>query len=171
MSCGPRTAEPGLSPGSRILSCDSGLAVAEVGRVCVVIWRAEVSRARFEAQRVGLEWVVRAHPEGAGFLCLIEAGSPIPGDDMRRASANMISIHRPRLKYVACVLEGDSVRVAATRLVLTAMRQLVTGKIANGFFATPAEAATHMAQHVPIGPEELFVASVEAIRSRLDGSS
>jgi hypothetical protein len=150
-----------------MLSCDGGLAVAKLGSICVVVWRAAVTRERFEAQRVGLEWVVRSHPEGAGFLCLIEGGSPIPDDDMRRASANMISIHRPRLKYVACVMEGDGLRAAAVRLALTAMRQLVTGKVESGFFATTAEAAPHLGLHFPIGSEESFVASVEAIRAQL----
>ena len=156
-------------PATRMLSCGNGVAVAEIGSTCVVIWRASVTRERFETQRVGLESVVRSHPKGAAFLCVIESSSPVPDDDLRRASANMIAIHRPRLRYVACVMEGDGIRVAAVRLALTAMRNLVTGKIDSGFFATTAEAAAPLGKYVPIGGEESFVASVEAIRSCLEG--
>jgi hypothetical protein len=168
MSCGPLAAGAG-APVSRLLSRENGLVVGEIGNVCVVIWRNAVTRERFEAQRVGLECVVHDNPEGAGFLCVIEPSCPIPGDDMRRASADMIAIHRARLKYVACVMEGDGIRMTAVRLALTAMRNLVTGKLPTGFFATTAEAAPQLGEHFAIGSAESLVASVEALRARLDG--
>ncbi len=167
MSCGPLAAGTGI-PVPRLLSRETGLVVGEIGSICVVIWRKAVTRERFEAQRVGLECVVHAHPDGTGFLCVIEAACPIPGDDLRRASAAMIAIHRSRLKYVACVMEGDGIRMAAVRLALMAMRNLVTGKLPTGFFATTAEAATHLGEHFAIGSPESLVASVEALRTRLD---
>jgi hypothetical protein len=165
MSCGPLAAGTG-APVPRLLSRENGLVVGEIGNICVVLWRNAVTRERFEAQRVGLECVVHGNPEGAGFLCLIEAACPIPGDDMRRASADMIAIHRARLKYVACVMEGDGIRMAAVRLALTAMRNLVTGKVTTGFFATTAEAATHLGEYCAIGSPESLVASVEGLRTR-----
>jgi hypothetical protein len=154
-------------PIASLLSYDSGLAVAQIRNVCVVIWRGAVTRGRFEAQRLGLERVVGAHPGDAGFLCVIEGGSPLPDHDLRRASANMISIHRRHLRYVACVMEGDGLRVAVVRTVLTGMRLLVTGRMASGFFATVPEATRHLAEYLPIGPETSFVSSVEAVRARL----
>ena len=168
MSCGPLAAATGL-PVPRLLSRENGLVVGEIGNICVVVWRHAVTRERFEAQRIGLECVVHDHPEGSGFLCVIEASCPIPGDDMRRASADMIAIHRSRLRYVACVMEGDGIRIAAVRLALTAMRNLVTGKLPTGFFATTAEAATHLGEHFATGSAESLVTSVETLRTRFDG--
>jgi hypothetical protein len=155
----PRTAS--------LLSHDDGLAVGEIESVCVAVWRGAVTRGRFEAQRRGLEWVVGRHPEGVGFLCVVERDSPLPDQDLRRASANMIAIHRPHLRYVACVMEGDSMRVAVVRAVLTGMRLRVTGKVASGFFATVPEAAHHLAEHLPIGSETSFASAAETVRASL----
>ncbi len=156
----PRTAS--------LLAHDDGLAVAEIGSVCVAVWRGAVTRGRFEVQRRGLGWVVGRHPEGVGFLCVIERVSPLPDQDLRRASANMIAIHRPYLRYVACVMEGDSIRAAVVRAVLTGMRLLVTGKFTTGFFSAVPEAAHHLGEHLPIGPESSFASAVEAVRASLD---
>jgi len=166
MDHGPAVgADPSSASGAHLLWGDGGLVVAHVGRVCIAVWRAAVTRERFEAQRLGLEQMVRAHPEGAGFLCVVEASSPLPDDDMRRASANMIAIHRPHLTYVACVIEGDSLKTTAVRAVLVGMRLLVTGKVAIGYFATVDEAARHLAQHLPIGSETSFLSTVGAVRA------
>jgi hypothetical protein len=150
---------------------DAGLVVAEIGPVCVVVWRAMVTRQRFEAQRVGLELVVRANPEGAGFLCLVEPTSPVPSLELQRASGNMIAIHRARLKYVACVIEGDSMRAAIVRGVLSGMRLLVTGRIAVGFWGTVGEAARGLSEALPIGAAEPFAECVETVRSLLPTST
>jgi hypothetical protein len=164
MDRGPRGPGDLGGASAEVLWSDEGLVVASLGRVCIAVWRATVTRTRFEAQRVGLEQVVRGHAGGVGFLCVVEATSPIPDDDMRRASANMIAIHRPRLEYVACVIEGESLKIVAVRAVLTTMRHLVTGKVANGYFATVAEAARGLGEHLPIGPEMAFVEAIERVR-------
>jgi hypothetical protein len=158
---------PGRSLESLVLSKDPGLVVAEVGPVCAVVWRSTVTRARFEAQRRGLDHVVRSNPDGAGFLCVIESTSPVPSFDLQRASASMIAIHRPRLTYIGCVIEGDSYRSTVVRSVLTGMRAVITGRIAFGFFATVAEAAAPMAEALPPVTAASLERAVESARSLL----
>jgi hypothetical protein len=121
--------------------------------------------------RHGLEHVVRANAEGAGFLCVVEPTSPVPSLELQRASGNMIAIHRARLKYVACVIEGDSMRAAIVRGVLNGMRLLVTGRIAVGFWGTVGEAAKGLSEALPIGAAEPFAECVETVRSLLPTSS
>jgi hypothetical protein len=155
-----------------ILWKDAGLVVAEIGPVCAVVWRSTVTRDRFEAQRLGLEQVVRANPGGAGFLCVIEPTSPVPNLDMQRASATMIGIQRPRLRYLACVIEGDTMRAKIVRGVLVRMRAMVTGRFSFDFLATAAEAAVPMVEALPAaGSASSFVASVEEARAMLPRAS
>src|SRR5450432_894406 len=87
----------------RVLHCDETCAVAEKGAICIVIWRGNVEKNSFERQRSGLEEVVRRHPEGAGFLCIIEKGAKPPDEERRRASAAMVESHGERLACLGCV--------------------------------------------------------------------
>jgi hypothetical protein len=151
-----------------ILWRDAGLVVTEIGPVCAVVWRSTVTRDRFEAQRLGLEQVVRANPDGAGFLCVIEPTSPVPNLDLQRASGTMIAILRPRLRYVAVAIEGDTMRAVIVRGVLLRMRSLITGRLPYDFFATVKESAVPMVEALPAaGSAESFKASVEEARALL----
>jgi hypothetical protein len=161
---------PGL--GVLVQSQDPGLVVAEIGPVCLALWRSTVTRERFEAQRRGLERVVRAHPGEAGFLCLIEPTSPVPSVELQRASASLIAIHRPRLKFVACVIEGDGLRAFVVRRVLNGMRALVTGRVNYGFYPTVAVAAIELARVFPAcGLPEAIEQGVESARALMGPAS
>jgi hypothetical protein len=152
----------------QVVWCDDGLVMGEIGTISVAIWRGGVTRERFEAQRLGLGRLVAAHPAGIGFLCIVEPTAIPPDDDMRRASADMVAIHRPHLRYVACVIEGDSIRSAIIRNILTLMRNLVTGKLAYGFVASVPEAVKQLGEHLALGDPTDLVAAVEVLRSHLD---
>jgi hypothetical protein len=151
-----------------ILSKDDGLVVARIGPTCAVVWRSAVTWERFSAQRRGLDLVVRANSVGGvGFVCVIEATSPVPSLELQWASANMIAIHRPRLGYVACVVEGDDLRASIVRGVLKGMRALVTGRFSYDFFGTVGEAAARLSEALSIGPAEDYADAVEKARAEL----
>jgi hypothetical protein len=154
-----------------ILWCDPGLVTAEIGPVFLGLWRGTVTRERFEAQRLGVESVIRANPQGIALLVVIEPSSPVPDSDIRRASGNMLALQRPYIRYAACVMEGDGVRATLVRAALMAMRNLVTGKLPTGYLATVPEGVKRLAEHVPVASEETLVRSVEAARSYLDAVS
>jgi hypothetical protein len=155
-----------------ILWKDDGLVVTEIGPVCAVVWRSSVTRERFQAQRLGLDRVVRANPGGAGFLCVIEPTSPVPNLDLQRASGTMVAIQRPHLRYLACVIEGDTLRALIVRTVLNRMRAMVTGRFPLGFFAAVDEAAVPMVEALPAaGSAESVTASVEDARAVLPPAS
>jgi len=158
--------------GLRVLASIDGVIVGEIGRVCTVIWRTPVTRERFDAQRAGLDRVVARHPEGVGFLCVIETDTvPPPSDPLRRASIAMIAAHADRLRYVACVVEGSGFKAAAARSVLAGMRLVFRGRVSTGYFATLAQATNQLAKYVPIGSEAAFISSVEILRSLLGRSA
>jgi hypothetical protein len=151
-------------PRPRVIWRDAGVVVGEIENISVALWRGEVTRGRFEAQRVGLEHVVRTRID-AGFLCLVEPSAPLPNQEMVRASADMIAIHRPKLRYVACVIEGDGLRAGTVRAILNVMRMLITGKVHYDYFATVPDAAKGFARNLPPCPVAAFVRGVEELRA------
>lgn len=62
----------------RLHSCADGLGIAEAGAACITLWRAEVTRPRFERQRAALQDVAARNPGQAAFVCVIGAGTPQP---------------------------------------------------------------------------------------------
>jgi hypothetical protein len=150
----------------RVIHCDETLAVAEAGAVCVVIWRGAVVKDAFERQRSGLEEVVRNHPRGAGFLCVIEKTARPPDEVHRRASAEMVDAHGEHLTCLGCAVEGDgfvaSVSRGAVGAILLVRRSRKTPiKIA----ATVQLAAAWMARHAEIPSAHELERAVDELRS------
>lgn len=137
---------------SRILHRGDGVAVAEIGRICVTIWRDGVTPSRFEKQRAGLEQVVRNQPDGAGFLCVIEPTAKPPNDELRRASTEMVDSHGTRLKCVAVVIEGEGFRAAVTRSVVSGMALLFSRRMPGKTFSSVADALRWMAPFLSLHP-------------------
>jgi hypothetical protein len=139
--------------------------------VCVVLWRGNVAKDLFEHQRAGLAEVVQRHPNGAGFICVVEASAKPPDDELRRASTQMIAAHGSRLKCVACVIEGTGFKAAVTRSVLSGMALLLANRQAPvSFFSHARPAAQWMREYMPIDSIDDIVSTVEHVRSLLPGS-
>lgn len=150
-----------------IVYCEDGIAIAEIGPVCVVIWRDEVTRPRFERQRAALSEVVRKHKPNAGFMCVVEPDVPPPNDELRRASTDMLTSLQAGIRCASGVIEGSGFKAALTRSVLSGITLLVGNrKSPNSYFATVDDAAAWMAKHVAIQPGP-FVAAVANLRARL----
>jgi len=164
----PGMAGPPQRPGSvRILHSGDGIAVGEVGPVCVVIWREAVIKSRFDRQAAGLAEVVKRNPEGSCFLCVVEPSAAPPDDKLRAASVEMVASHGERLKCVACVIEGTGFRAAVGRSVLSGMALLFGRRDTPlSFFANTSAATRWMGQYLKINPIEL-VKSVETVRKAL----
>lgn len=158
---------------SRVITmhCGDGIAVAEVGPVCVVIWRDEVTPARFARQSAGLARVVAHHPAAAAFLYVVEPHVQPPSEEMRKASSAMVKAHQGRLKSVGGVIEARGFMGALTRSVLSGMATLVGRQHpALAFFANVNEAAKWLSQHVQLDPHALEL-GVADLRGQLDRAS
>lgn len=152
----------------RVIWCEDGIAVAEVGGICVVIWRDAVVPHRFSKQASGLAEVVGHHPHRAGFLCVIEPTAKPPDDKLRRASQEMIQSHEARLCCTACVIEGTGFKAAVTRSALASIGLLIANrKSPITFFAAVPEAAHWMNKFMPIASIPQLAASVENLRAML----
>jgi hypothetical protein len=153
----------------RIARARDGLVIGEIANVCVVVWRGPVTRPRFEAQREGLADVVRRHPAGAGFLCVIEPTAAPPNDELRRAAADMIAAHESSLRCIACVVEGTGFVSAVARSALSGMALLLgSRKVPLSVFGTVRASTTWMAPRVDLRDASLLARSVESMRAELE---
>lgn len=157
---------------STTLFADETLAVGEIGCVCVAVWRGAVTPTTFERQRANLEIIVNRHPEGSGFLCVIEPTAKPPDEALRKASVEMVASHKGKLRCNAVAVEGSGFAAAITRGVISGMTLLYRHDTPAKAFATVAEAATWMGtllQELP--SERMMVQGVTEIRARIGPAS
>lgn len=157
----------------RIQSCNSVVAVAEQGPVCITLWRGAVTSEPFELQRAGLASVAERYPGGVAFLCVVEASARAPDDALRRASSQMVQAHRGKLRCVACVVEGNGFKAATNRGVLSGMALLLDKERFSqiGVFATVDQAAPWMAKHIKLAPTVSLPYSVGQLRIAIGRNS
>jgi hypothetical protein len=152
----------------RIVCAADGLGIAEVGSVCVVLWRGEVVRDTFLRQRAALEEISARNRGHAGFIMVVEQGTTPPGEEMRKASIEMISALSDRLSCIACVIEGAGFRAAVTRSVLSGMRLLLPNlKTAVKFMASMTDAAAWVAPRCRGVTAATLCEAHEALQARL----
>jgi len=150
-----------------LIYCEDGMAIAEIGPICAVVWRGEVTRLRFERQRAALTEVARKHGPNAGFLCVVQSDVPPPNDELRRASTDMMVALQQELRCAAGVIEGTGFKAALTRSVLSGITLFVGNrKAALSYFATVGDASRWMAKSLDIDPVAV-AAALETLRAKL----
>lgn len=155
---------------AELVDIQDGLALGQIGPLCIAIWREAATRPRFERQVTALAAVVAAHRGNAGFMCIVEPASKPPNDELRRASASMIDAHGADLAFVAAVIEGSGFQASITRSVLTAMSLfLPRNKTKIGYFANAMDAALWGREYAALPPARTIVARVQALRAELAG--
>ncbi len=150
-----------------VLYSGDGVAVVEIGPLCVAIWRGSVTQASFARQKDGLAHVVKAHPDGAAFMCVIEPTSSPPDDELRRASTRMLAEHGELLRCVAIVIEGDGFRAAIARSVIVGMSLFYPRRQPASTFPNVGAGLTWVHQHVPIATRVGAIAEIEKARELL----
>jgi hypothetical protein len=156
-----------LAPKSRVLHCDERFAMSQVGDVCIGIWRKKPTLASFNAQRDLLTQAVVSGADGAGYICIIESSAEPPDDEIRRASARMVTSQGTKLKRVACVIEGSGFQAAITRSVLSGILRFIRTPSPIKLFASAPVAAAWMEVGTNPGPLPELEQHIEALRKRL----
>jgi hypothetical protein len=162
------TTPPRIAPiATRIIHDSEGLLVAEIGVICAVVWRKSVTKQRFELQRSGLAAVVDRHRDGAGFMCVVEETSwPVPNDELRRASGEMVASHGARLACLALVVEATGFSAAVIRGTITGMLPFV--RLGSGIpvavFSNIRDAVPWMTEFVRVDSADAFMSSLADIR-------
>jgi hypothetical protein len=159
---------PRRPPQFRVVYSDAGLAVGEIERMCVAVWRGEVTTRRFRQQQDTLRDVVTRGEGLSTFLCVIEPTAIPPNDELRRASTDMVLSFGDQLKCVACVIEGTGFKAAITRGVLSGMVLLLRNRRVEITFCTNVvEAAKWIGKIVPLDFAEDIPQLVNRFRSTI----
>lgn len=155
------------SSATRVHNVVDGLATAEVGRTCVLLWRSVVNESRFRLQREAMEHVASRHPGEAAILCIIEPTSEPPPQALREAASMLLNQLAPKLRCVAYVIEGNGFRAATIRGVLSSIELVRRSAYAARYFATVATAAAWVG--VQTGrPTAEIAGAAHQLREQLD---
>ena len=153
----------------RILTCADGILVAEVGPICVVIWRGDVNDERFKIQSACLAEVATRHSPNAALLCIVEPTAKPPNGQLRKASVDMLDAHVSQLRCIAGVCEGNGILTSIGRVVMTGMAVIFgRPKIPVSVLPNVDAAARWMQAYVSAVPPEMLVFLVEVARTNLD---
>jgi hypothetical protein len=106
-----------------------GLLMATFEHVCVAVWDVKPVRQLFEIQKAHLAAVVAREPQRALFMCVVASSADPPDQEIRDASAKMVTSHDKNLAGCCCVIEGTGFRAAITRTVLTGMMLVIRGPV------------------------------------------
>jgi len=150
-----------------IVRVGDGIVVAQIGHVCTALWRKKPTAERFEIQRSCLEAAVKKQPGRVAFMCLVEAGTEPPDDNIRKASSAMITSFGADLKAVACVIEGTGFKAAISRTVLSGIVLLIRSPSPIKYFESAASAGAWISEFIPVGNITNFVEQVEIARKSL----
>lgn len=146
---------------------DQACVVAEIGPVCVVIWRGAATRERFDHQRAAIESVVCQFPGKAGFMLILEPSAPPPNAELRGEATKMLEDYKGRLAGAAGVVEGSGIAVSLTRSVLSGIGKMVGSRaVPLKFFAQPRSGAEWLAESASFDSAELS-AAVERARAKI----
>lgn len=156
----------------RVRDVRDGLALGEIGPLCVAVWRSGVTRDAFDRQSAALRSVVQSHPGVAGFLCIVEPGAKPPDEELRQASAQMIGAHGDQLALAAAVIEGTGFQASVARSVLTTIAMFVPAlRTKVSFFSNVTDAAHWACARIDLPAPHEVIADVEALRAHLPRGS
>ena len=128
--------------GLMITHQSGGLLMATYGPACVAVWSQKPTRTLFDIQRGQLAAEALRRPGRQLFLCVVSAKADPPEQDVRNASAAMITDLGPKLASCACVIEGTGFRAAITRTVLTGISLMIRAPMPLAFFEGVPQACT-----------------------------
>jgi len=140
-----------------------GLTMASFDYVCIAVWDTQPTPMLFEIQRSKLAAAVLSNPGRQMFLCVVSSGAAPPDQELREASAKMITTYGSKLAACACVIEGSGFRSAITRTVLTGITLLIRTPSPVHFFESVASASDWLEKRAVRGkltqlPDELALA-------------
>jgi FAD/FMN-containing dehydrogenase len=152
----------------QVLHVGDGIATGAIDNVFVVVWRAPQTLERMRMEREGLRSTIRKHRGKVAMVCVVEASSAPPSDELKREAKALLAEHERDLVSAACVIEGDGFRAATMRAALSTI-QLMLGRrrFVSRFFATVAEACAFTEPNTTT-PFDSLAEAIEELRAMLD---
>jgi hypothetical protein len=130
--------------GLRIIEIDPVCSLGERERCLFVVWRQQPTRAMFDLRHRALTDLATRHRGKCAYVEVIEPTSKPPTDELRKVA---VEIFRKLGRDVSCVgfiMEGNVLRTALVRAILTGMTFLVPQMQPSKVFKRIGDAATWM---------------------------
>lgn len=122
-------------------AADHEWAMSELGPCLIVVWRGPVTEERLRLINERLWNLSQARPGACTYLNVIEPTSPAPNGPLRKMSMEGIARPGKALTCIAAVLEGNELRLAMVRAVMTGMALLRPRGQSTKFFKTTSDMA------------------------------
>lgn len=143
-----------------VIETNGELAIGIYGRCLLVVWRAQPTDATMGRRNVILREICAKFPGNCALVEVIEPSSKPPNESTRKVAMDTIRDLGPKLTAIAFALEGDQIRVALNRTILTTMLFFLKQPQPTKAFRTIREALTWTAARISEGAD--FVTGAEA---------
>lgn len=133
--------QPPQADGLVIHAADREWAMSEFGPCLIVVWRGPVTEERLTLINDRIWRLSQDRPGACTYLNVIEPTSPPPTAPLRKMSMEGISRPGKALTCIAAVLEGNELRLALVRAIMTGMALLRPRGQSTKFFKATHEMA------------------------------
>ncbi len=159
----PSSTEPRVVDGVVIHIADNEWAMGELDPCLIVVWRGAVTEDRTLQINERLWELTQRHPGKCAYINVIERNSPPPSPAVRKLA--MQGMNRPgkALSCMVAAIEGNELRSAFVRAILTGMALLRPQQQPTKFFKNTAELA-HWVTNL-LGGAGVTIADAEIVRA------
>ncbi|NVB78466.1 MAG: hypothetical protein HOV81_08750 [Kofleriaceae bacterium] len=134
------------------------------------MWRQQPTPDAFRTRNAALLELSKEHANHSALIEIVEETSKPPSDETRRVAMEVFKTLGSSLSGIAMTLEGNQVRSALNRAILTSMMFFVKQLQPTKIFKHPADAARWIRPYVQVsesGFENNLVAALEELRSSI----
>jgi len=157
----------GVALGVRLIDVTDRWAMGEFARCLVVVWRGETTPDAFRKRNAELQDLSRRHRGKCALVEVVETTSPPPSDDTRRVAMEVFKELGADLAGIGFVIEGNQMKSALNRAILTGMTFFVKRLQPTKVFKHSAELARWVRPRVQDeepGFEARLEAAIEFVR-------
>src|SRR5687767_8275401 len=144
-------------------------ALGESGPLLIVVWRGSVTEEALRVVNDRLWDITQRQPGKCSFVTIIERNSPAPSAPLRKIAMEGISRLGKSLNNKVVVIEGNELRNALTRAVLTGMVLLRPETQPTKFFKDTRQMSGWLKGQLADVPnlDQEVVRAVEVIRNEM----
>ncbi|MEO6771683.1 MAG: hypothetical protein ABI467_01510 [Kofleriaceae bacterium] len=157
--------------GLRIIEIDPVCSLGELDRCLLVVWRQQPTRAMFDLRHRALTDLASRHAGQCAYVELIESTSKPPPDELRKVAVEVFRKLGNAVSCVGFVMEGNELRTALVRAILTGMTFLVPQMQPSKVFKRAAAAAAWVRPQLGGAEPELetrLTAAIDYLRRARD---
>lgn len=154
--------------GLRVIEIDPVCSLGEQDRCLFVVWRQQPTRLMFDLRHRVLAELATRHSGQCGYCELIEPTSKPPTDELRKVAVEVFRRLGRDLSCVGFVMEGNELRTALVRTILTGMTFLVPQMQPSKVFKRLTDAAGWIRPQlgsIEPGFEARFAAAFDHLRT------